>query len=115
MLKGIDSSEQFPFSSATDSEDNKTIFMIGNITNREKLRLFGQMASSDGVIKFDRIDEKAIEILRASIKGVKNLNGKDYVGIPDDVLDSIPFNVLIELVGKVFEYNFSMEAGAEKN
>lgn len=115
MLKGIDINETVEFSSASDVGENKTIFLIGNITNREKLRLFGQMASADGQIKFDRIDEKALDILKVSIKGVKNFNGKDYQGLPDEVLDAIPFGVMLELVTKVFEANFSMEASAEKN
>jgi hypothetical protein len=115
MLKGIDNKEVIEFASSFDQGDSKTVFLIGNMTNREKLRIFGQMASADGAIKFDRIDEKALEVLKVSIKGVKNLNGKDYDGFPEDVCDALPFNVLIELVGKVFESNFSMEASAEKN
>lgn len=115
MLKGIDLGETFEYSSQSDMGDQKTIFLIGNITNRDKLRIFGQMASSDGSVKFDKIDDRAIDVLKASIKGVRGFNGKDYEGFPDAVIDTIPFPVLIELVGKVFESNFSMERDAEKN
>ena len=110
MLKGIDTNEIVEFVSASDKEENKTKFCIGNITNRDKLRIFTDAMNSDGSMNQDKLQSKTFDILKAGIKKIVNLGGKDYDKITDEVLNLIPFTAIVELTGEVLKVNFLGEA-----
>ncbi len=115
MLKGIDINEKIEFVSESDKGDNPTVFLLGNISNRDKLKLFsGAIDAKTGQIDLAKIQDKTLDILQAGLKGIKNLGGKDISEITADVVDLIPFNVAIEIVGKILEFNFASE-GETKN
>ena len=114
MLKGIDIQETIEYSSQLDGGDSKTIFLIGNLPQRDKLRLFSNVTSKDGTFDKSVIEDKAGDIFKSGVKGIRNLRGKDYTVITDEVYELIHLPVLIEVIGKIIEYNFSFE-GIEKN
>ena len=115
MLVGIDSKETIEFVSQHDKSDPKTVFIIGNISNRDKLKIVGSMASANGTVQVSGIDENSIIMLKASIKGVKNLNGKDYDKFDDDVMDLLPFEVLVELITESMRVGLGSIGELEKN
>lgn len=113
MLKGIDINEVVEYVSATDKTDNPTKFLIGNISNRKKLALFTNAMDKEGNLDIAKLQDKAVDIILAGLKGIKNLNGKDY-SPTEEVLDMVSLQVLTELVSKILEYNF-MSEGEAKN
>lgn len=105
MLKGIDNKETIEFVSATDKE-NPTVFLLVNITNRDKLKLFADAIDASGAIDMTKMSGRIFDIAKAGLKGIRNLDGKDYAEINDDTLEKISFNVVMELVNKIIETNF---------
>lgn len=113
MITGIDKNERFPFVSSADEGEMKTIFHIGNLTQRDKLALFGQVITKEGKMDAQVIQEKAVDIF---IKGVKRIDNfpeagtvKSYEPVDEAVVDALPFSVLVEVVAKVMELNFTTE------
>jgi len=104
MLKGISLNEVLEYSSVKDEGEPKTIFLIGNITHKDKIRLFDGMDTSKVAMS------KAFDVLKIGLRGIKNLNGKDYESITEEVLELIPFEVIGELLGKIVEFNRLGEA-----
>jgi hypothetical protein len=113
MLKGIDISEAVEYVSTSDTGDSKTKFYIGNISNRDKLKIFTGAMNADGSMSQEKLQDRTFDILKAGIKKIVNLGGKDYSVITDDILNSLQFPVLVELTGKVMECNFLGEAEAK--
>jgi hypothetical protein len=107
MLKGIDIKEIIEFVSPSDTGDNPTKFYIGNISAREKIGVFSDAIDKEGNIDLSKMQSKSVDIFKAGIKEIKNLNGVDYKEITEDVANCVPFAVLIEVVGKIIEYNFT--------
>ena len=105
MLQGIDNKETIEFVSATDKE-NPTVFLLGNITNRDKLKLFADAIDASGNIDMTKMSGRIFDIAKAGLKGINNLNNCNIVNITDEVLEMIPFNVVMELVNKIIEINF---------
>lgn len=110
MLKGIDVNEVVEFVSSQDKSDNPTVFLIRNITMRSKMSLFKGAIDKQGQVDITVLQERAIDIFKAGIKGIKNLGGKDYDAIDDALIDSIPMVTMIEVVGKILECNFASES-----
>lgn len=108
MLQGIDVNEKVEYSLKADTE-NPTIFLLGNFTNRDKLKLFANAVDKDGQLDISKLQDKLFDIVKVGIKGVKNLGGKDYDVITDDVLDMLSVNAIVELGQKVLEINFASE------
>jgi hypothetical protein len=105
MLKGIDAKEVIEFTSSLDVDKDKTIFLIGNILHEDKLKIFSEAMKPDGTIDLASAANKAFDIIIAGLKGIKNLNGKDYTIITRDVLNILPFAIITELLSKILEYN----------
>lgn len=114
MLKGIDNKETIEFISTSDTAENPTVFLLGNISNRDKLRLFADAIDKTGAIDMAKMSNRIFDIVKTGLKGIKNLGGKDYATVDDEVLEVIPFNVSMELVNKLVEINF-LGAKEEKN
>jgi hypothetical protein len=106
MLRGIDTQETVEFVSSSDTGENKTKFYIGNISNRDKLKIFTGAMNPDGSMNQEKLQDKTFDILKAGVKKITNLGGKDYTEITDDVLNSLLFPVMVELTGKILEFNF---------
>jgi hypothetical protein len=106
MLKGIDNSESIEFISTTDTAENPTVFLLGNIKNRDKLKLFADAIDASGVIDMAKMSDRVIDIAKAGLKGIRNLSGKDYIVIDDAVMEMITLNVTTELATKIIKINF---------
>ncbi len=109
-MLGIDAKETIQFSSKKDTGEPKTIFTIGSFTNRDKMKLFG--GSMDGKGQFDpsKFQDRVFDVLKVGVKGIKNLAGKDYEGMTEELLELVPFDVLMELFQKIMEVNFPADA-----
>ena len=55
MLKGIDNKETIEFISTTDTAENPTVFLLGNISNKEKLNLFPDAIDRTGAIDMSKM------------------------------------------------------------
>ncbi len=116
MLVGLDKNETKEYVSPSDKE-NPTIFLIGNITNREKLRMTKVMhryMKEDNSIDVNKIEEDEIyNIVKLGLRGIKNFKVggevKESIEVNDEVIDSLPIEVMVELVAKILEYNFPTE------
>lgn len=114
MITGIDKNERYPFVSVSDSQDPgvvKTIFFIGNLTQRDKLALFGQVITKEGKMDAQVVQDKAVDIFLKGVKRIENFPepGKAVEPVDEGVVDAIPFTVLVEVVAKVLELNFTPE------
>jgi hypothetical protein len=73
--------------------------------------------NQDGV-DMDKLKEKAVDIVLAGLKGIKNctVDGvvKDIDKIDESVLELFDFEVIAELMSKVMEFNF-LSRQEEKN
>jgi hypothetical protein len=111
VLKGVDLNERIEYISDDDKgKDNPTIFILGNITHKDKLRLFTGAIDKAGAVDVSKLQDRCLDILKAGLKEIKNLNGKDYPTIDDVVVELISFKVVMELVGRILEYNFASDA-----
>jgi hypothetical protein len=108
VLTGIDTKEQVEFIPQSEQgSENPTIFMIGVLTNREKLKIMGDAVTPDGQLDTKKLADKSIDVVRGGLKGIKNFSGQDLIApVTDAVIDSIPFDVLMEIFSKVMELNF---------
>lgn len=120
MLTGIDREETFSYSVSGDEGEVKTIFKIGNLTNREKIALVGEVMDAQGQVDVKKIQDKAIDIFIAGVKSVENWldpKSKSVVTITkvdEGFVNTIPFLAVCEVAGKVIELNFITE-GERKN
>lgn len=103
---GIDARETIDFVSKKDSGEVKTVFKIGSFTNRDKMNVFGGSMDSKGQFDPAKFQDKIFDVLKVGVKGIKNLAGKDYDGMTEELLEMIPFDVLMELFQKIMEVNF---------
>lgn len=108
-MLGIDSKETVEFTSTKDTGDVKTVFVLGSFTNREKLRVFGGSMNDKGQFDASKFQDKIFDVLKIGVKKIRNLAGKDYDGMAEDLLEVIPFVVLMELFQKIMEINFPSE------
>ncbi len=115
MLTGIDTKEVVEFIPQSETGSEKpTTFLIGVLTNRDKLKIMGDAVGRDGQLDVTKLADKAIDVVRAGIKGIKNFAGKDLIQpVTDDAIDAIPFEVLMEVFSKAMELNF-LNADAKK-
>lgn len=111
MITGIDKNERYPFVSVADEGEKKTTFFIGNLTQREKLALFGQVITREGKMDATVMQEKAVDIFLKGVKRIENFPGPGQMieTVDEEVVDALPFNILIEVVAKVMELNFTSE------
>jgi hypothetical protein len=109
MLKGIDLKETKEYIASTDTADNPTRFIIGNISNRRKLDLFVDITDKDGNIDLSKAQSKSMDILKEGLKAIKNLDGKDYDAITDETLDMLSFPIAMEVAAMVIQLNFVVE------
>lgn len=119
MINGIDRSERIRFSVSGDKGEPKTVFFLGTLTQRDKIAIFGQAVDKSGAIDPRVIQEKAVDIFLKGVKRIENLSigAADGVKSPasfepvtEEVADTLPFEVLIEVVSKVMEINFVGES-----
>ena len=113
MLKGVDIKETVEYVSPSDAGDNPTKFILGNISNRDKLTLFADAINEKGEVDMKKVMSKAVDVVQAGLKGIKNLGGKDYDVITEEIVDMLSFIIMSELVGKILELNFVSEGQAK--
>ena len=109
-MLGIDAKETVEFVSTKDTGEVKTIFTLGCFTNRDKLKVFGGSMNEKGQFDASKFQDKIFDVLRVGVRKIKNLAGKDYEGMTEELIDAVPFDVLMELFQKIMELNFPSEA-----
>jgi hypothetical protein len=107
MLKGIAINETVDFVSAQDKDEPKTVFVLGNISHEQKMKLFlGSITLTEGNVDLGNFSgDKIFDILLAGVRSIKNLDGVDIPVVTKEALEKIPFLVLVEVLGKVVEIN----------
>lgn len=122
-MQGIDIKATVDYVSQFETDKvNPTLFTIGMISNRAKLRLFGDVAGQDKdkaiATLSTQLETKAFEVVKAGLRKISNLKigqeVKEITEITDDVLDMLSIEVLGDIFNKVVEYNFVTE-GDRKN
>lgn len=113
-MLGIDAKETETFQSKYDTGEPKTEFTLGIFTTREKLKVFGGSMDAKGQFDMSKFQDKILDILEVGVKGIKNLGGKDYAGVTPEILDALPFEVVMELFERIMAINFVTE-DAKKN
>ena len=112
MLTGIDVKETKPFTSSQDEGENKTTFHIGNLSNRQKIDLIGDLMDQQGKVDSRKIQEKAIDIFLMGVRRIENFFDpvkKQAVSvheITEGIADMVPFLIVCEVAGKIVEWNF---------
>jgi hypothetical protein len=114
MITGIDKNETFQFISSADAGEEKTIFILGILAIRDKLNILKGAFDEKGKVNPSIVQEKAIDIIKAGLKEIKNFcfkgEKKDVKEITDEVIEQIPINIIAELASKLVEINFMSEA-----
>ena len=59
-----------------------------------------------GQFDVNKFQDKIFDVLKVGVKKIKNLSGADYLEMSEDLLEKIPFDVLMELFQKIMEINF---------
>ena len=98
MLKAIDVNQRIEFSSKDDKSDPKTIFVFRPLSGIEMLQ-FSQGSKED--------------IRNMLVKSLVEVKGYDHTDI-EQVVDSLPLNVVGELIQKVNAIN-NFTGEEEKN
>lgn len=121
MLTGVNNDETVEYIVQDEQgKDNPTVFLIGNISNKDKIRLFAGAVDASGSFQIDKVQDKATEIVKSGLRGIRNIvdakTGKavDIAVINDAAIEMIPFVNLLEVMGKIIEFNFISKA-EEKN
>jgi hypothetical protein len=99
MIKSLDPKQLVDFVSSLDTGDKNTVFKIGIASGRDRITL---------VANFEERDVRGYyDLIKAGLKGIVNLNGKDYEKITDEVLDLIPTPILKELFTEITKLNLT--------
>lgn len=108
MLMGINTKEVVEFVPSSEKGNASPVtFLIGVLKNSAKLRLMTGAADESGHVDVGRLSERAVDVVRASLRGVRNFNGQAEIKeITEDLVESIPFDALMEIFSKVIELNF---------
>ena len=107
MLEGINIDQRIPFVSEKDKEDPKTTFILKPLSGIEMLDF--SVGDNNGIIQ---LNSKQIKrYLQKSIVEVQNYRD-DYT--IDQVIDSLPIEVLSEIFNKIIEIN-NLKKEEEKN
>ena len=113
MLIGIDKNETFRYVSTQDKGENSTVFVIGVLTNRNKVALINAILNTDGTVNKAVLQDKAVEIFRMGVKRIENFydpilkKAVSLESITDETLDALPIEIVFEVSGKVAEFNFA--------
>ena len=115
MLVGISKKEVKEYIVAADKDSAKpTVFLIGNISNEDKINMIGSVIGPDGVINIQELQAKTVDIVKAGLKGIHNFfdpdqkQSVDVKEITPEVVDAIPFAFLYELAGQIIKANFEL-------
>jgi len=110
MLVGISKNETVEhIVTKEQGKDNPTVFLIGNLTNRDKSRLLMGAINQSG-LDMVKLQDKAIDIVLAGLKGIRNIKVDGEVqnisAITESVIDLLDFETVAELMSKILEVNF---------
>lgn len=117
MLLGIDKNETVDFTSVQDKGEKKTIFKIGVLDSRFKVKVMSRMLDEKGVFDINKMQEESYEIFKQGVRGIENFKLKkdkkteeiNVIKISDDIMQAIPLIILTEVASKVIEFNFMSE------
>lgn len=115
MLVGISKKEVKEYVLEADKASEKpTVFLIGNISNEDKINMIGSVIGPDGIINIKELQTKTVDIVKAGIKEIRNFydpDQKQSVNIKEitaEVVNTIPFAFLYELAGQIINANFAL-------
>lgn len=122
MITGVDLNDTKEIVSTSDKGDNPTKWIIGVLTEEQKLQVTSGAIQKNGEMDVSLLQQRSPLIVRLGLKGIKNycLNKnaepKDYSGIDLDegVFVSIPEFIKAELAGHIIAFNYISE-DEEKN
>lgn len=100
-MVGISSDETVKFEKVIKGVPH--VFLIKLLQTRDKFKYLGGAIDDSGKPDFRRIQDKAVEIILASIISI---NG---IPVTEQMLDSYRLDVIYELLGKIIEHNLITE------
>ena len=105
MLFGISKEERHEFVSQFDKTEPKTVFVIGNLPARMKVK-FAQDAAQQSLENPGKFQFRGdmTEIVLMGLKEIKG-EGKPITEITEDLLSRLPMEILIELANEIFKAN----------
>lgn len=115
MITGINPNEVVDYVAQNDTE-NPTVWGIGVLLTDEKNSFLGDAFGPKGELIFKNMLGKIEPILKCGLKRVKNYQTQaagpvaDYDPIPPALIQTIPYEVQIELLQKIIEVNFVSRA-----
>lgn len=122
MITGVDLNDTKEIVSASDKGDNPTKWIIGVLTEEQKMKVTTGAIDKTGQMDLSVLQQRSPEIVRNGLKGIKNYRmnksseprdfSKDE--ITANVLQSIPEMVKSELAGHIIAFNY-MTDEEEKN
>jgi len=112
-VKLITKEDRVKITLETDKGEDKTIFVLAPLLFKDKLKLMKLLEKTkDNVVD---IDDTAIDLLVNSVVEIQGLDGEQTIEeVTKGVIESLPLPVIIELLGKVVEFNFLLEDGKKK-
>lgn len=105
-LIGYDNSEVIKFVSSLDNGEPKTVFHIGRMKLRDKIKLFDELNKDAGSVSTD----KTLDLVLSAVKKIENvnINGelKTIEDVKEDNLQWLTIPIMSELSQKIVEVNF---------
>lgn len=119
-ITGIDKDETYEFTSKYDTGEPKTIFLIGVLTQKERLDFLKAFQGDKEELDASKMQEQSYKVLEKGLKGIKNLYNRktkkheDFNKITEDIIEMLPIGVVAEVAQKIIQENFVQE-GEQKN
>ena len=109
-LIGVDKNETLTYVSVNDKGEPKTIFVIGVLTNAQRMAVIKDMVDASGNVDSAKMQELSPKIF---VMGVRSILGLiigdkpiDISPVTEESLEMIPAMVVPEVAAKVIEFNF---------
>lgn len=112
MITGLNPKQVVDVVYSKDVGDKPTKWGIGVLLLDHKNALLSGAIGEKGQIKYDVLLSRVGDILKNGLKTVKNYKkdaespASDYDVVDDALIQTIPYEVQIELMDKIIEFNF---------
>ena len=82
---------------------------------RTKIKMMADCFNDDGKFIIQRIMTKSVDIVKTSLREIKNFGGKDINKIDDSIINQIPIMIINEMATFIINKNFNIEEAERKN
>lgn len=112
MITGLNPKQVVEIVYSRDKGDKPTKWGIGVLLLEHKNSLLNGSIGEKGQIKYDVLISRIGDILKNGLKSIKNYKKDaesepaDYDVVDDALIQTIPYEVQIELMDKIVEFNF---------